>query len=55
MLADYLARQRQTADKCLRGLRRDIDLPTMTFDAYGEDSSAIIEALAKTIEQAEAW
>jgi anion-transporting ArsA/GET3 family ATPase len=54
-LAEYLTRRRQTADKCLRGLRRDIDLPTMAFDAYSEDSSAIIEALAETIEQEELW
>ena len=54
-LAEYLAQRRQTAEKCLRGLRRDIDLPTITFDAYGEDSSAIIEALAETIEQEELW
>jgi anion-transporting ArsA/GET3 family ATPase len=54
-LAEYLARRRQTADKCLRGLRRDIDLPTMTFDAHEDDSSAIIEALSRAIEQAEVW
>jgi anion-transporting ArsA/GET3 family ATPase len=54
-LAEYLTQRRQTADKCLRGLRRDIDLPTMAFDAYSEDSSAIIEALAETIEQEELW
>jgi anion-transporting ArsA/GET3 family ATPase len=54
-LAEYLARRRQTADKCLRGLRRDIDLPTMSFNAHDEDSSAIIEALSRAIEQAEVW
>ncbi len=54
-LAEYLAERRRTADKCLRGLRRDIDLPTMTFDAHEEDSSAIIESLSKTIERAEGW
>jgi hypothetical protein len=54
-LAEYVARRRQTADKCLRGLRRDIGLPTMTFDALGQGSSAIIEALSRAIEQAEVW
>ncbi len=54
-LAEYLARRRGTAEKCLHGLRRDIDLPTMTFDAHDQDSSAIIEALSRTIEQAELW
>jgi len=54
-LAEYLTRRRQTADKCLRGLRRDIDLPTIAFDAHDEASSAIIEALSRVIDQAEVW
>jgi arsenite-transporting ATPase len=54
-LAEYLSHRRQTADKCLRGLRRDIDLPTMTFDAHDEDSSAIIEALSRALEQEGVW
>lgn len=54
-LAEYLVQRRITADKCLRGLRRDIDLPTMTFDAHDEDSFAIIESLSQAIEQAEVW
>jgi anion-transporting ArsA/GET3 family ATPase len=54
-LAEYLVQRRKTADKCLRGLRRDIDLPTMTFDAQDEDSFAIIESLSQAIEQAEVW
>jgi len=54
-LAEYLIRRRHTADKCLRGLRRDIDLPTMAFDAHDEDSSAIIEALSREIERSEVW
>jgi arsenite-transporting ATPase len=54
-LAEYLMRRRHTADKCLRGLRRDIDLPTMAFDTHDEDSSAIIEALSRAIDQAGVW
>ena len=54
-LADYLVQRRKTADKCLRGLRRDIDLPTMTFDAHDEDSFATIELLSEAIERAEVW
>jgi anion-transporting ArsA/GET3 family ATPase len=54
-LAEYMVQRRKTADKCLRGLRRDIDLPTMTFDAHDEDSFAIIAALSQAIEQAEVW
>jgi len=51
-LAEYLARRRQTADKCLRGLRRDIDLPTMTFDTREEGGDSIIESLSRTFQQA---
>jgi anion-transporting ArsA/GET3 family ATPase len=54
-LADYLIRRRWTAEKCLRGLRRDIALPTMTFDEHDAESSVIIEALAGAIERSEAW
>ena len=54
-LAQYLVRRRQTADKCLRGLHRDIDLPTMRFDAQAADSAAIIAALSSTIEHAGVW
>jgi len=54
-LADYLVQRRKTADKCLRGLERDIDLPTMTFDAHDEDSLATIELLSEAIEHAEVW
>jgi anion-transporting ArsA/GET3 family ATPase len=54
-LAEYLVQRRKTADKCLRGLRRDIDLPTMAFDAHDEDSFDVIAALSKAIEQTEVW
>ena len=54
-LAEYLVQRRKTADKCLRGLHRDIDLPTMTFDAHDEDSFATIELLSEAIEHAEVW
>jgi anion-transporting ArsA/GET3 family ATPase len=54
-LAEYLIQRRHTADKCLRGLHRDIDLPTMAFEAQDEDSSAIIEALSHAIERSEIW
>jgi len=51
-LAQYLTRRRRTAEKCVRRLRRDIDLPTMELDAHEADSSAIIESLARTFQQA---
>ena len=50
-LGRYLAARRLTAEKCLRGLRRDIDLPTMMFEAHDEGSAAIIASLSATIEE----
>jgi hypothetical protein len=54
-LAEYLVRRRETADKCLRGLRRDIDLPTTVFNAQEQGSAAIIDALSRAIELSEVW
>jgi anion-transporting ArsA/GET3 family ATPase len=54
-LADYLIRRRRTAEKCLRGLRHDIALPTVTFDEHDAESRQIIETLATDIERSEAW
>jgi anion-transporting ArsA/GET3 family ATPase len=54
-LAQYLVRRRQTAKRCLRGLVHDIDLPTLTFDAQDDGSSAVIDALSRRIEEAKVW
>ena len=54
-LAQYLGWRRQTAEKCLRGLQRDIDLPTMTFEAQDEESAAIIDRLSAMIEREGLW
>ena len=51
-LAQYLAQRRQTADKCMRGLHHDIDLPTMTFEAQDAGSARIIGELSAAIERA---
>lgn len=51
-LAQYLAQRRQTADKCMRGLHHDIDLPTMTFEAQDAGSASIIGELSAAIERA---
>jgi anion-transporting ArsA/GET3 family ATPase len=50
-LADFLIRRRETAEKCMRGLCRDIDLPTIRLDAHEGDSPGIIEALSNALEQ----
>jgi anion-transporting ArsA/GET3 family ATPase len=54
-VADFLVRRRETAEKCMRGLCRDIDLPTIRLDAHEDESPAIIEALSNVLEQLEAW
>jgi anion-transporting ArsA/GET3 family ATPase len=54
-LADHLIRRRKTAEKCLRGLRRDIPSPVMILDEHEEDSSRIIEALCGTLQRTGAW
>ncbi len=53
-LAEYVARRRNTADKCLRGLARDVPLPSMTFDAHPDDPEAIVEAVAGRVARLEA-
>ncbi len=55
VLAEYVAARRRTADKCVRGLRRDIDLPTITFDAQDEAEVGIIDALTGSLERSEIW
>lgn len=46
LLAQYLARRWDTAAKCLRGLRRDVDLPTILLDAMDAEGAALVESLA---------
>lgn len=46
-LAEYVGRRDDTVQKCLHGLRRDIDLPTITLHAQHGEGAAIIEALAE--------
>lgn len=54
-LAAYLARRAETAEKCLRGLRHDIDLATLALEARPEEGAAIIGALADVLTDKELW
>lgn len=54
-LAQYVAARSRTAEKCLRGLRRDIDLPTLLFEAHDEGKVGIIDALTSSLERSEMW
>ena len=55
VLAEYLARRSETSQKCLRGLRRDIDLPTMLLSASEADGAQIIAELAASFDGEEIW
>jgi hypothetical protein len=55
VLANFLARRSETADKCLRGLRRDIDLPTLILGASEADGAGIVEELASVFNGKELW
>jgi anion-transporting ArsA/GET3 family ATPase len=55
VLAEYLTRRSETSQKCLRGLRRDIDLPTMLLSASEADGARIIEDLARSFDSEEIW
>ncbi len=55
VLAEYLARRSETSQKCLRGLRRDIDLPTILLSASEADGARIIEDLARSFDGEEIW
>lgn len=54
-LADYLGRRGDTANKCLAGLRHDIELPTVAFEARAEEGAEIIEALADALAEERLW
>jgi arsenite-transporting ATPase len=54
-LAEYLGRRGDTAEKCLRGLRHDIHLPTIALQAQSEDGAEIIQALADTLAEEQLW
>ena len=49
VLAEYLAGRVETAQKCIRGLRHDVDLPTVFLPANAEDGPGIVDALANEL------
>jgi len=53
-LAEYLAVRRDTAEKCIRGLRHDIDLPTVLLDAEDDSSARIVQSISERLGRAEA-
>ncbi len=54
LLAEHLATQRDTAEKCIRGLMHDIDLPTILLDAQDDSSTRIVQAISEMLKGAEA-
>ncbi len=55
LLADHLSRRRDTAEKCLRGLQRDIALPIVTLEEQTHDGPRVIESLCAELEGMQAW
>lgn len=54
LLAEHLAARRSTAEKCIRGLKHDIDLPTVLLDAQDAGSARIVQAVSDRIERMDA-
>ncbi len=54
LLAEHLAARRSTAEKCIRGLRHDIDLPTVLLDAQDARSARIVDAISERIGRVDA-
>ena len=54
-LAHHLANRSENAAKCLRGLARDIALPTVRLEATDAEGPGIIEALANIFEREALW
>lgn len=48
-LAEYLAQRSDNAAKCIRGLRRDIALPTLQLSARRETGAEIVDSLAAVL------
>jgi len=49
LLAQYLGVRRDTAEKCIRGLRHDIDLPTVLLDAQDDSSARIVQSISERL------
>ena len=54
LLAEYLGVRRDTAEKCIRGLRHDIDLPTVLLDAQDDSSARIVQSISERLGRVEA-
>lgn len=54
LLAQYLGVRRDTAEKCIRGLRHDIDLPTVLLDAQDDSSARIVQSISERLGRVEA-
>jgi len=54
LLAEHLSMRRDTAEKCIRGLRHDIDLPTILLDAQDDTGIRIVRSIRARLGPTEA-
>ncbi len=45
LLAEHMLMRRENAEKCIRGLRHDIDLPTIVLEAQDDSSIRIVQSI----------
>ena len=53
LLAEFLVARRDIAEKCIHGLKRDIDLPTILLDAQDDSSPRIVQSISELLERVE--
>ena len=53
LLAQHLVVRRDVAEKCIHGLRRDIDLPTVMLDSQDDSSAQIVRSISERLERVE--
>ncbi len=54
-LAEYLSCRTETAEKCIQGLRHDIELPTLAVDASFAEGASIIDELSERLSAEVRW
>jgi anion-transporting ArsA/GET3 family ATPase len=53
LLAEHLSVRRDIAEKCIHGLKHDIDLPTVLLDAQDDSSTRIVQSISERLEPVE--
>ncbi len=53
LLAEHLVVRRDIAEKCIHGLKHDIDLPTVLLEARDDSSARIVQSISEGLEHVE--